>query len=111
MHKSDDTRILVKECCSLARMGHEVVYYTSIYSKVNSGYAQKINNLKIKFHDLDLSGVALNKRVFHGIIERKNNKKKLLQIIKAEKPDILHIHELELMYVMKTIKKIGRAHV
>lgn len=104
LHKSDDTRILIKECCSLARMGHDVVYYTSIYSKVNNKHVQKINNVKIKFHDLDLSGVVLNKRVFHGVIERKNNKKKLLQIMKDEKPDILHIHELELMYVMKTIK-------
>lgn len=104
VHKSNDTRILVKESCSLASMGHEVVYYTSLHSNVDSLNVQTTNNVKIKFHDLDLRGVVLNKHVIRGIIERKNNKKKLIHLVKKEKPDVLHIHELELMYIIKAIK-------
>lgn len=105
VHKSNDTRILVKECCSLAKAGYDVVYCTSADSKISDVDEYNENNLKIKFHDLDLRGVALNRHIIHGIIARKSNKKKLVQIVKEEKPEILHIHELELMYIIRTIKR------
>lgn len=101
-HKSNDSRILVKECCSLAKAGYEVVYYTSINSYVN----EPENDLvKIKFHSLDIRGMALNRQVVQSIIARKENRKKIIQIVEQEKPDVLHIHEMELMYMAGKIKK------
>ena len=105
-HKSNDTRILVKECCSLAENGHEVIYYTAADSAIdNLGDCGK-SNVKIKTYDLDMRGVAINRQIVHSILARIQNKKKMVQVIRHEKPDILHIHEFELMYIAGTVKKI-----
>lgn len=102
VHKSNDTRILVKECYSLARAGYDVTYYTSIDSAIDDEDNKLVN---IKFHTLDMRGVALNRQVIQSIIARGKNKKKLIKIIAKEKPDVLHIHEMELMYVIGIIRK------
>ena len=105
-HKSNDTRILVKECCSLAENGHEVIYYTAADSAIdNLGDCGK-SGVKIKTYDLDMRGVAINRQIVHSILARIQNKKKMVQVIRHEKPDILHIHEFELMYIAGTVKKI-----
>lgn len=70
-HKSNDTRIVVKECCSLAKVGYEVIYYTSAASIVNE---QEDNGVKIRAYDLDMRGVAINRQIAHSIIARLHNK-------------------------------------
>lgn len=102
-HKSNDTRIVVKECCSLAKVGYEVIYYTSAASIVNE---QEDNGVKIRAYDLDMRGVAINRQIAHSIIARLHNRNKIVDVIKYEKPDILHIHEFELMYVVGIVKKL-----
>lgn len=104
-HKSNDTRILVKECCSLAKDGHEVIYYTAADSAVNHSDEYEKSGVKVRTYDLDMRGAAINKQIVHSIAARIQNKKKIIRVIKSEKPDVLHIHELELMYVAGAVKK------
>ena len=105
-HKSNDTRILVKECCSLAKAGYEVVYYTADVSIVNKMGEQERNDVRIRSYDLDMRGVAINREIAHSIKARLQNKKEIIQVIRDEKPEILHIHEFELMYIIGIAKKL-----
>lgn len=104
-HKSNDTRILVRECSSLAKAGYEVIYYTAAASIMNNISVQGRNGVKIKSYDLDMRGIAINRQIARSIIARMRNKKKIVRIISEEKPDVLHIHEFELMYIIKAVKK------
>lgn len=106
VHKSNDTRILIKECYSLAKSGYEVVFYTSVESKQTLDEEEReLNGVYLRFHDLDMRGVVLNREIIKSVAARKKNVKKILNILEKERPDVVHIHEFELVYSINAIKK------
>lgn len=106
VHKSNDTRILIKECYSLAENGYDVVFYTSYESKQLPDEEERLNHgVNLRFHNLDMRGVVLNRAVIKSAIARKKNIKKILNILEKEKPDVVHIHEFELVYSIDAIRK------
>lgn len=101
-HSSEDTRIRKKECESLAKAGYEVVYITSYQSFSANSNSECFS---IKAGDHDRRGVLLTSNVFSFFYFRIRNKTSLIRQIIEENPDILHVHEFELMYIIKSIKR------
>ena len=91
-HKADDSRIFHKECCSLAKAGYDVTYYTSDRSGGKVGVSE-------------VEGVKIHIYPYRQKVQNKKGIIKLLQIlynrisrpillytnIVKSKPDIVHI--------------------
>lgn len=105
-HKSNDSRIWVRECKALADAGYGVVFYTLEQHDTSSKEMDSIKNrATIKYHNLNVKGVELNRDILGSIIARGKNKQKIIKIIESEKVNIVHIHEFELIYILKAIRK------
>lgn len=106
VHASDDPRIRKKECETLYRAGYDVVYMTSYQSlRVEDRHCQKQDCVAVKGGDYDTRGVLVTRDAVTFIKHRIKNKKKIIGLILCENPDILHIHELELMYVVNELRR------
>lgn len=92
VHKRYDTRIFVKECCTLSNKGFEV------YLIVADGKGNEVKN-GVKILDIGAPG---------GRFERvlKYRRKILMKALHIE-ADIYHFHDPELLGVGKAIKKKG----
>lgn len=95
-HRYDDTRIFLKECKSLQRAGHEVVFVTS--NKNGNTGESVIDGIKIKI--VDLRG--------RRIIRQFRYNKELIEILLREDADLYFIHEVVLVGVGKKLLKHGK---
>lgn len=95
-HRTDDTRILKKECVSLAKSGYEVIYVTS----------DKLSK--------DTSDFGSVKRIILPL--RSNDRLKRLslymrdvkKLVKREKPDVCHIHDFQIITLILHISGITK---
>lgn len=107
-HGSEDSRIRYKECETLAGAGYDVTYitsYQSISEADHDGTAPCTPNLIVCGGGYDRRGVLITRHVLEFIRYRMRNKRIIIECIMNENPDVVHIHELELMYVVKGIRK------
>ncbi len=96
-HRPDDIRIFQKECCSLAKCGHQVFYVTSNRNgKVLNG---KYNNVQITTICLPYKNI---KKSFFFYI------KELKKILISLSADIYHFHEDSLLSVLLYMKRQGK---
>ncbi len=105
-HSSGDIRIRKKECMTLYKAGYEVVFLTaeqSLRDEDRNGTSQ--DGITVIGGDYDTRGVLITRDAFSFLKYRLKNKQKIIDLILNEKPDFLHIHELELMYVVKKVRK------
>ena len=101
-HEDNDTRIK-KICSTLQEGGYDVVFLTS-YQSIKEGKEVNENGYRVVGGNYDRRGVLITRDAVSFIKYRLTNKKKIINHILDEKPDILHINELELMYVVKPIR-------
>lgn len=105
-HKPDDIRIFQKECRSLAKAGYDVTYYTSDRNGDKVGvseidgvsvhiypYRQKIQNGK---------GII---KLFQIIYNRVSRPILLYMDVAHSNPDIVHIHEYRISYLVTALKR------
>ena len=100
-HSIFDSRIFQKECTSLAVNGYSVFYLTSDTVMFFEG---EKNNVVLR----TLSEVKNPYRVknfFRYFFQKKKIQKRYLKEILMEKPDIVHIHEQQLGFLIKKLKK------
>lgn len=98
-HRYNDIRIFQKECCSLTKIvNYEVTYLTSNKNcaEVYKGKEKDVNIIVLEVDD--------------GRREQRlvNYLKKVKGIIDELKPDIIHIHEFQLLPLMSYLKKEAR---
>lgn len=92
VHPRRDTRIFYRECVSLAKEGYEVVLI------VADGLGPEI------FQGVTIVDLGKAKNRFTNLV---NGYSKILIEIRKNKPDIVHFHDAELMFVGKAIKNKG----
>lgn len=100
-HSIFDSRIFQKECVSLAKAGYSVCYFTSdrirsFEGEKNGVYLKTLSEVSDPYHVWQL---------FHYLRQRRKIKNKYLQTVLAEEPDIVHIHEQYLGFLVKKLKK------
>ncbi len=106
-HRVDDSRIFRKECISLAENGYQVVYITSDFQGKVKDHEKSGVKVKIyPYGPVSISGL----KGFKTLRRFAANIRRLwmaYQYVKAEQPDIVHIHEYELLYLI-ALFKIGK---
>lgn len=97
MHDPMDSRILRKECISLAKNDYEVTYITSNKNKeIESSIVDGVNIITLPI-------VGKNK-----VAKRMNYYKKLYKLAREIDADIYHIHEPDLLLVGNKLAKNGK---
>ena len=81
-HPKDDSRIVMKELCSLYDLGYDVYYITK---DSNTGKTPE----NIKFSPV----YSNNKTILVNYFINKDLDKEYFELISKIKPDIIHIHE------------------
>lgn len=105
-HDSNDPRIRQKECVTLYQAGYDVVFMTSYQSLSDEDQSGKSQDgIIIKGGNYDTRGVLITRDAISFIKHRIKNKKKIVEQIVSESPDVLHVHELELMYVVNKVRR------
>ncbi len=105
VHRKDDTRILKKECASLARRGYNVTYVTSdCYG--DSG-EEKEDGVTIKFYSFNKKAFGWQWNMLEVWKNQRRLRDEILSTIWKENPSIVHLHEYALLPLMKYIKKKG----
>ncbi len=100
-HAVFDSRVFQKECTSLAADGYSVSYLTA--NEIAEFEGEK-NGVSLRI----LSGVKNPYRirqVFSRHRQKKRIEKRYLDEVLAEKPDVVHIHEQCLGFLVKKLKK------
>ena len=94
-HRKDDIRIAQKECVSLARNGYEV-YYTSADRDENRQVPKEIRFIPLQnSNDSLLVNYFINKKL----------RDEYCKIIEDVQPEIVHIHEYGISYLVRLIKR------
>ena len=102
-HRKDDIRIFCKECSSLIKDGYRVSYITSDVYGDSRGYEE--NGIQVRFYqDKDLS-LGIRRDILKCIYLRKKWIDSIVDCILELEPDILHIHEYEILFVVKSLLK------
>lgn len=105
IHKPDDIRIFQKECQSLVKAGYDVTYYTSDATGSAVG-ANDINGVKIRIYPYrrkEQNGTGFIK-LYQILYNRISRPIMSCVDIKNENPDIVHIHEPQLLYLALIFK-------
>ena len=105
-HHKDDIRILYKECNTLAKAGYDVSYVTSDYYGDTESCV--IDGIKIKYYSADLAkevSLGIGKNIFKCLKLRKKWALEIVECILEENPDVVHIHEYELIFIITTLLK------
>ena len=100
-HSIFDSRIFQKECVSLATEGYAVSYLTSdailtFEGEKNGVYLRTLSGVKNPYRV---------KQFFSHLRQKRKIKKRYLKEVLAEEPDIVHIHEQYLGFLVKKLKK------
>lgn len=104
-HRSDDIRIVRKECTSLAKNGIETVFITT-----QKDGCEDLSGENLKIIEIPGDGINYGKiRHFarYLLSGRKKYKavlRKLVDTAAKEKPDVIHVHELKLLSTGLQIK-------
>ena len=102
-HRKDDIRIFCKECSSLIKDGYRLSYITSDVNGDSRGYEE--NGIQVSFYqDKDLS-LGIRRDILKCIYLRKKWIDSIVDCILELEPDILHIHEYEILFVVKSLLK------
>lgn len=88
VHKATDNRILFRECMSISEYGFD------IYLLANNITGFQCDSVKI----IHLDKLNLWQRL-------RSNKKRILNQVEAIKPDIIHLHDPELMLLIPILKR------
>lgn len=94
-HVENDIRIVQKECASLFRAGYEV-YYATANCQTGVCATEGVTLIPIK---------QKNKTPLVNYIINKELDKEYYSIIDRVKPEVIHIHEYGISYLVKKIKK------
>lgn len=92
-HPRHDIRIFVKECCTLARAGHDVTLV------VADGLGDEIRN-GVRIHDVGARTGGRLRRMTATV-------DKVYRAACALKPDLVHFHDPELLFAALKLKKQG----
>lgn len=102
-HRKDDIRIFCKECSSLVNEGYRVSYVTSDFYGDTEGYEE--NGIKVRFyHNRDLT-LGIRRDIIKCIFLRKKWIDSVVDCILELEPDIIHIHEYEILCIVKRLLK------
>lgn len=97
LHRKNDIRIVQKECTSLVQSGYEVFYATADNGEISKEDAM----CGIKF--IPLQGT--NDSLLVNYFINKNLRQEYIDIIERVQPQIVHIHEYGISYLVRFIKK------
>lgn len=103
VHWKNDIRIFVKECTTLVKHGYDVTYITSDIYGDKKSYVE--DGVKVRFYHCNKKAFGLGKNLIRQYRLRKKMKKELTEMILDEKPDVIHLHEHELFFVLHPILK------
>ncbi len=92
-HRTDDTRIFKKECISLANCGYDVLYVTSDKTSKQTEDSFNVRRLIVPLRSKN--------RLLRVILYMRDIKK----IIKKEHPDVCHIHDIQIIFLLLIIPK------
>ena len=100
-HSIFDSRVFQKECVSLAKEGYLVSYLTSdavtsFKGEKNGVQLRTLSNVKNPYRV---------KQIFSHLRQKREIKKRYLDEVLKEVPDIVHIHEQSLGFLVKRLKK------
>lgn len=100
-HSVFDSRIFQKECISLATAGYAVSYLTSdevvlFEGKKNGVCLRCLSKIKNPYRV---------KQLFSYIRQKRRIEKRYLEEVLMEKPDLVHIHEQQLGFLVKRLKQ------
>ena len=95
VHTRFDTRILLKQCQSIVKFDFEIYFLVIDESKSENFKGVQIINCNTESHKLNRF-----KRIFYGpkMLEKKINELK---------PNIVHFHDIELIFLSRRIKQKG----
>jgi len=92
-HPRHDIRIFIKECCTLARAGHDVTLV------VADGLGAEVKN-GVRIHDVGAKSGGRLLRMTRTV-------ERVYRATLALKPDVAHFHDPELMLAALKLKKAG----
>lgn len=102
-HRKDDIRIFCKECSVLARAGYRVSYVTSDIYGDKGQY--EIDGIEVGFyHNKDLN-LGIRRDILQIIMQKKKWIDGIVDYILTFNPDIVHIHEYEISFIVKPLLK------
>lgn len=102
-HHKDDIRIFCKECSSLVNEGYRVSYVTSDIYGDTEGYEE--NGVKIRFYHYKDLLIRIRRDILKCIYLRKKWINSIVDCIMELEPDIIHIHEYEILFIVKNLLK------
>lgn len=110
-HRKDDIRIFCKECRTLSAAGYQVSYITSDIYGDKKGYID--HGIRIGFYQNEMPHqkieISLKKGILRSLARRNALKKKWIQHVVDRifsfHPDIVHIHEYEILLIVKELLK------
>lgn len=103
MHRKNDTRIFIKECHSLKEYGYSVTYITSDVYGDKSDYVE--NGVKVRFYAYDRKAYGTTKYIYKKIWARHKMSKQISRLIEEEAAEILHVHEYNIAFAVRYLKK------
>ena len=104
-HRPYDTRIFEKECSSLSKNGFDVIYVTSSHN----GKYRSENKNGVQIYTLDdCENQYRIKKFISRMRKNKQIKKRYLDVIRKINPDIVHIHESSLRFLIFSLKNSGK---
>ena len=105
LHKADDIRIFQKECRSLAKAGYDVTYCTSDYQGDKVG-VKNIDGVRVQVYPYRKKKQEGHWviRLFQILYNRTTRPLRLYKTIVDSMPDIVHIHEHRLAYLVFALR-------
>lgn len=100
-HRKDDTRIFCKECIALKEAGYQVSYITSDVYGDQEGF--EAEGIRVCFYP----NAALYTGVRHPFMRRMKLKETAESVLQM-RPDVIHVHEYEVLPLVRHILKKDR---
>ena len=105
-HRKDDIRIFCKECNSLLNAGYRVCYVTSdVYG--DKGQCE-VDGIQIGFYENKNFYLSFRRDILQILNQRKKWIDEVVDYILSFNPDVVHIHEYEIIFVARPLLKRNR---